>query len=225
MKASSPNKFYLEVIPVILNNKNILCLPGQAFDTSSCTLFLYTALSYDGKAWYSDIDNEDPVSEYDLYKNNLHDYILGYNQGLHIINLKTGKRSFKPITIKEFIRVRSKSEKITLNKYFLDLFEKPKITKDKYNVNTLNRSKLGILYDIAATKSVYSNFPMYDYLRALRKSVIGLPGNYPNVPEMTFSEFLRDNTLNIKLPLKSVVWNHKSPWDSFDSKIRHWYYN
>lgn len=225
MKANSSNRFYLEVIPIILNNKKIICLPGQAFDTSDCTLFLYTALSYDGKAWYSDIDEEDPVSEYDLHKNNLYDYILGYNQGLHIINLKTGTRRFKPITIEEFIRVRSKTERITLNKDFLDLFEKPIVTKSKYDVNTLKRSKLGVLYDIAATRRIYENFPISDYVKALRKSVIGIPGNTACSKEITFSEFLRDTSLNIKLPLKSVIWNHISPWDSFDSKIRHWYYN
>lgn len=223
MRARANSKYYLEVIPVILNEKNHVCLPGQAFDTRKCRVHIYSALSCDHKAWYSDVQDDDPISEYDMCNNNLEDSIVGYNQGLHIINLKTGKITFKPITVSEFIKVRNKTKPVQFGDHFLSLFDK--VNKDKTDVYTTDKLKendLGIVYDMNSIKKWYSNFPVGSYLKALKNSLIGIPANKVSTTTIHINDFWDNDTAY--LPIKYVEWNYKDPWNAFNSKIRKWCY-
>lgn len=223
MKARPSSNYYLEAIPLILDNNNNICLPGQAFNTYNSRLCIYSALSCDGRAWYSDIQDDDPISEYDLYSKGMVDAIIGYNQGLHVINLQTGDITFKPITVEEFITIRKKSSPITLNNKFVSLYDRPTKQKDVYQIYNLREKELGIVYDMQSMLKWYKDFPLCIYLSSLQNSLIGISAGVNKPRELTYiDDIWEDDT--IKLPFKSVKWNHKDPWNAFNSEIRKWCY-
>jgi hypothetical protein len=227
MKPASKNNFYLEVIPVLLDNQNHVCLKGQAFPVEECTLHVYSALSYKNIAWYSDIQGEEPMTEYELYDNGRDDALVGYGLGLHKFNLVTGERTFMPITIKEFLMVRSKSSKVSLNDSLI-----PKILsigsdgtyyKTVYGDVSLNTTPLGIIFDRNSLRNWFKDFPFSKHYQSMRNKYVGIPGCCVN--DLTdFDDIWDDDKGVLTLPRQSFKWNHKDPWVALHEKVKRWAY-
>ena len=222
MKERSSKKYFLEVIPVLLNKKGHVCLPGQAFDSKDCVLHVYSALSYDNKAWYSDVEGADPISEYDVYNYGMTTDVIGYNQGLHIIDLNTMKKQFVPITVKEFIKVRNRAKQISFNESLLTTFSYNKKSKSgAYYTQFLTEGLAGVLYDLDSIKKWYNKFPINKYLKTLSKMAIGISGN-STLPLVSFKRFL--DMKNVYLPMRVIKWSHKDPWCALNDTVRRWCY-
>lgn len=222
MKERSSKKYFLEIIPVLLNKKGHICLPGQAFDSKDCVLHIYSAVSYDNKAWYSDVEDADPISEYDVYNYGMTTDVVGYNQGLYIIDLNNMEKKFVPITIKDFIKIRNKAKPISFNESLLTTFNINKKSRSgTYYTQYLTEELTGVLYDLKSMKQWYKKFPLRKYLKELSTLAIGISG-VNKMPLITFNRFLEMK--NIYLPMRVIKWMHKDPWYPLNDTVRQWCY-
>lgn len=225
MKALSNDKFYLELIPILLDKQNNVCLPGQAFKTDLCKLFIYSAVSYDGKAWYTDVQGEDPLSEYDVYNDGRLDAIIGYGRGLHYVDFITGTVKYMTITVKEYIRIRSKAKKVDfLVDIMPNVFAKSNDGVQMHTetgIQNLKPINFGILMDEQKLREWNSNFSKSKYLQVLKNKYVGIKGS-PKDLRITLTEILNQD--NLFLPMQMYKWNHKNPWGVIDEKVRMWCY-
>lgn len=222
--------FFLEVMPLLVNKRNNqVCTPGMAFKLKDSKLVLYTAVSYRNKAWYSDIDNEEPLTEKELYLKNRLDAITGYKQGEISVDLYTLETKIRPISILTFLKYRNNSERIQLNSVTPVLLKKPKNYRDKYtNVYSLNNINELLSHNNAPSIPVGINnlpkiirgFDIKKYRNKVREyNWVGIQGN----PAATLLDLGNVTSCNyFKIPLLSYPWNHKDPFQGLNEKVRAW---
>lgn len=219
--------FYLDVITILMDKNNNVCLKGQAFNTNDCKLFIYSALSYNKVSWYSDIQDEDPFSEYDIYNNGRIDAIVGYKQGLRCLDLATGDMTYSTIKIKDFINIRNKAKYVGMYDSLL-----PSLFNDEGDslIYTPSGEKkleedtdFGFIADMKNIKAWYPEFPERKYKDFMKNKFVGIKGS-SNSNLVKLSELLSSSNNKNFLPMQSFKWDHKQPWKAFDEKARQWCY-
>lgn len=228
-KEVKPSDFLLEIIPIIIHNgTKKVCVRGQAFPTKECKIVLYTAVSYLNKAWYSDIDHEEPLTEMELYQKGRLNAVLGYNMGEYTLNLKTMKFKVRNIYISEFLKYRSISSPLSLTPPLPSLlYEDNK--GDEYVttkcIKRLNNLKAPpIAYGIKSIVSWGGNLNKFKYKRELDKkgTWVGIQG-IKSKNDIYVDDIF--NTPGFQLPRLTFPWNHKNPFQALNSELNAWLHN
>lgn len=229
-KKTTNRDFYLEVLPILIDKRSgQVCMPGTAFKLKDSKLILYTAVSYRNKAWYSDVDNEEPFTENELYLKNRIDAITGYGQGEISIDLYTLETKTRPIPLLTFLKYRNKSERTQLTSVTPVLLKKPKDHKDKntnvytikqYNELLTHTNTPAIPIGISNLSKILPGFDIKKYRKKVRECQwVGLQG-VASGSIVYLSDIC--SCPYFKIPLLSFPWNPKDPFQGLNEKVRAW---
>lgn len=187
--------------------------PGIAFSTRRAEIEVFTALHYFGR-YYTNVEDEPPMTESELYSRGRRDAILGYGRGKHIIRKDMPVKTY-PIKMAWYIKnIRNNALHTGPDSVKPVLFRKTsKYEGEEYTdergkrIHLVECEDIRFLFDVRTSsrndtqiiKSYFKKYLSSDMYVGFRGVT---PGQLGYVPRYTYQE---------------IIWKHKAPFLPLDS--------